>query len=70
MNGYHDLHIWGMSTTENALTVHIVKQGDEIDDMLTHKICHDLHDKFGIEHVTIQYEAGTKDLHCGPNCNT
>lgn len=64
---FHDLHIWAMSTTENALTVHIVKEGTSIDDNLTHKICKDLHSKFGIEHTTIQYESGNKELNCMPN---
>lgn len=68
VNEFHDLHIWGMSTTENALTVHIIKHEPFIDDKLTHKINHALHEKFGIEHTTIQYEAGEKKFKCSSNC--
>ncbi len=51
----HDLLIWGMSTTETALTAHLVipKGGD--DALLAHTAC-ELHDRFGIEHVTLQVE--------------
>ena len=39
----HDLHIWGMSTTEAALTVHLVKPDATIDDALLARITRDLH---------------------------
>ena len=52
----HDLHIWGMSTTEVALTAHIVKQIATDDDSLIAEIKKELHDRFGIEHITIQWE--------------
>ncbi|MED4942516.1 cation diffusion facilitator family transporter [Heyndrickxia coagulans] len=55
----HDLHIWGMSTTETILTVHIVRSQIEDNDQLLEKLEKDLHDKFGIEHATIQIEKGT-----------
>jgi cobalt-zinc-cadmium efflux system protein len=58
----HDLHVWGMSTTETALTVHLVKPGAEVDDALIGRICHELHARFGIEHTTIQLERS--DRHC------
>jgi cobalt-zinc-cadmium efflux system protein len=54
----HDLHIWAMSTTESALTAHLVKPGAEIDDALLAHICDELHDRFGICHATIQLEKG------------
>jgi cobalt-zinc-cadmium efflux system protein len=54
----HDLHIWAMSTTETALTVHLVKPDGAIDDSLLSRIQTELHDRFGIEHVTIQCECG------------
>jgi len=65
---FHDLHIWGMSTTENALTVHIVKEGAFIDDELTKKINHDLHHLFGIEHATVQFETTGQKLSCCADC--
>ncbi len=54
----HDLHIWGMSTTETALTAHLViPEGHPGDRFLAH-ICQELHDQFGIDHATIQIELG------------
>ena len=61
----HDLHIWGMSTTEAALTVHLVKPDAAIDDSLLARIKRDLHDKFGIDHTTIQFERGDAAHPCG-----
>jgi cobalt-zinc-cadmium efflux system protein len=52
----HDLHIWPMSTTEVALTGHIVKPELANDDALLTRISQDLHDRFGIEHATLQVE--------------
>jgi cobalt-zinc-cadmium efflux system protein len=54
----HDLHIWAMSTTETALTVHLVMPIGSPDDGFLSRITTDLHDRFGIEHVTIQIEKG------------
>lgn len=55
----HDLHIWGMSTTEAALTVHLIRSEIDDNDLLLQKITKELHDQFGIEHATIQIEKGT-----------
>src|SRR6185503_3428843 len=53
----HDLHIWGMSTTESALTAHLVRpQADGDEDTLLAQVARELHDKFAIEHSTIQIE--------------
>ncbi|MFZ1430869.1 MAG: cation diffusion facilitator family transporter [Geminicoccaceae bacterium] len=52
----HDLHIWGMSTTETALTVHLVRPAEAMDDGLLARLRHDLHHQFGIAHTTIQVE--------------
>ncbi|MEO6049432.1 MAG: cation diffusion facilitator family transporter [Candidatus Kapaibacterium sp.] len=54
----HDLHIWGMSTTEPALTVHLVKPDGNHPDEFIAGICDELHHRFGIEHTTIQIERG------------
>jgi cobalt-zinc-cadmium efflux system protein len=54
----HDLHVWGMSTTENALTAHLVIPDGSGGDALLAKACRELHDRFGIEHATIQLERG------------
>ena len=58
----HDLHIWSMSTTETALTGHLVRANDRVDDALLERATHELHDRFGIEHVTLQLE--TVSHHC------
>jgi cobalt-zinc-cadmium efflux system protein len=52
----HDLHIWAMSTTESALTVHLIKPAIENDDPLLRRIMHELHENFHIDHVTVQIE--------------
>jgi cobalt-zinc-cadmium efflux system protein len=60
----HDLHIWAMSTTETALTAHLVKPDGKLDDPLLDQIQHELHDRFGIEHMTVQLECGNADHSC------
>ncbi len=52
----HDLHIWGMSTTETALTAHLVRSSDRVDDALLEQAARELHDRFSIEHTTLQFE--------------
>jgi cobalt-zinc-cadmium efflux system protein len=53
----HHLHIWGMSTTQVALTVHLVKADGIIDNDLLKRIEEDLEEEFQIEHATIQLES-------------
>lgn len=54
----HDLHIWAMSTSRIALTVHIVIPDGNFDDEDLSRVSDELHHKFGIEHSTIQLERG------------
>ncbi len=54
----HDLHIWGMSTTETALTAHLVRPGGAIDDGLLHRACAELRARFSVHHATLQIESG------------
>lgn len=54
----HHLHVWGMSTTEIALTVHLTKPDGKLDDALLEQISSELHDRFKISHATIQLEQG------------
>lgn len=60
----HDLHIWPISTTETALTVHLVAPSRQGDDGFLLRVCADLRDKFGIAHATIQVERNPKDAAC------
>ena len=55
--GVHDLHVWGMSTTETALTVHLVVPQGLPDEELQH-LRRELHQQFGVEHATVQIEQG------------
>jgi cobalt-zinc-cadmium efflux system protein len=60
----HDLHIWGMSTTETALTAHIVRPGGELDDSLLRRACAELRTRFAVHHATLQVEAGQGEHPC------
>lgn len=55
----HDLHIWPMSTTEIALTCHLVMPSGQPGDAFLFEICQQLRDNFGIHHTTIQIETDT-----------
>jgi cobalt-zinc-cadmium efflux system protein len=60
----HDLHVWALSSTEPALTVHLVMlAGLPKADFLS-RVSHDLREQFGIEHSTIQIEVGMSMLPC------
>jgi cobalt-zinc-cadmium efflux system protein len=54
----HDLHIWAMSTTENAMTCHLVIPTGHSGDQFLETACEAVHHKFGIGHSTLQIETG------------
>ncbi len=54
----HDLHIWPMSTTETALTCHLVMPGGHPGDEFIESTAKILHDEFQIRHSTLQFEVG------------
>ncbi|MDO9212401.1 MAG: cation diffusion facilitator family transporter [Methylococcales bacterium] len=54
----HDLHIWGLSTTETALTVHLVMPNGCPNDAFIDDITHTLDHAFSIHHCTLQIEQG------------
>ena len=61
----HDLHVWPLSTNETALTAHLFAPEVESTDQLLHRARHMLHDRFQIEHCTIQIERiHLKHPHC------
>ena len=62
----HDLHIWALSTTDAALTVHLATN-TQTDVAFITNVQHQLHQQFDIEHATIQVEYGKAD--CETNCN-
>ncbi|MDE0863147.1 MAG: cation diffusion facilitator family transporter [Rubripirellula sp.] len=61
----HDLHVWAISTTEIALTVHIVRPDLENDDAMLREACEMLHARFDINHTTIQIERSISATDCG-----
>jgi len=56
VSAVHDLHIWPMSTTETALTAHLVMPGGHLGDGFLHDLAHELEHRFGIGHATVQVE--------------
>jgi cobalt-zinc-cadmium efflux system protein len=61
----HDLHIWGLSTNEIALTAHLVIPERNLHDADFASIKYDLKYQFKISHVTLQVEKGTTADPCG-----
>ncbi|MDZ4139438.1 MAG: cation diffusion facilitator family transporter [Erythrobacter sp.] len=62
----HDLHVWPMSTTETALTAHLVMPGRPASDSFLHDIAASLETRFGVGHSTLQVESGENP--CGQGC--
>lgn len=60
----HDLHIWALSTTETALTVHLVRPECGQDDGFLHELREALQSRFGIGHATVQVEQGDHEKPC------
>ncbi|MGF6273635.1 cobalt-zinc-cadmium efflux system protein [Massilia sp. UYP11] len=60
----HDLHIWAMSTTETALTAHLVIPGGYPGDAALDAIAHTLRNDYAIHHCTLQVGQGTIHHHC------
>jgi cobalt-zinc-cadmium efflux system protein len=59
----HDLHIWPMSTTETALTCHLVTPAGHPGDTFTMDVANQLEQRFNIHHTTLQIEV-TEDADC------
>ncbi|MEP6602474.1 MAG: cation diffusion facilitator family transporter [Spartobacteria bacterium] len=60
VSAVHDLHIWAMSTTQIALTAHLVMPNQTGGDPFLHDVCAHLQHAFGIEHSTIQVEQNAE----------
>lgn len=67
VQGLHDLHIWAMSTTETALTAHLVTPAGHPGDAFLHRLAHDLEHRFGICHATVQIELENQGA-CATGC--
>ena len=63
----HHVHIWPLSTTETALTAHMVQPTGSADELIR-AAQRMLHDRFHIEHSTLQVERGRAGTH--GNCET
>ncbi|MGJ7459231.1 cation diffusion facilitator family transporter [Halomonas sp. MA07-2] len=67
----HDLHVWAMSTSDNALTAHLVIDTDHLDrDALLEQATLMLHERFRIRHSVLQQESREYAAHCpmGERC--
>lgn len=62
VNQVHDLHIWGMSTTETAMTVHLCRSTLDGNNEFLEKLNKDLSSQFPLTHITIQVELGKVDF--------
>ena len=61
----HDVHVWAMSTTEFAMTAHLVKPSGDNNDQLLRETAESLHHRFNIGHTTIQIERDVNEANCG-----
>jgi len=66
----HDLHVWPMSTTEVALTAHLVMPGRPAPDRFLREVATSLEARFGVHHATLQVESGDDPCNklCGAGC--
>jgi cobalt-zinc-cadmium efflux system protein len=64
VSAIHDLHIWAMSTTETALTVHLVMPCGHPGDRFLANLSEELRHHFNIAHATLQIEVDDTDHPC------
>jgi cobalt-zinc-cadmium efflux system protein len=60
----HDLHIWAMSTTETALTAHVVMPTAAVRPTFLSEVCKELHAQFDIQHSTLQIDPDDSPAPC------
>ncbi|WP_438397147.1 cation diffusion facilitator family transporter [Caballeronia sp. DA-9] len=60
----HDIHIWALSTTATALTAHLVRPNNGLDDAFLNHACEGLEERFAIGHATFQIEEGDPGYLC------
>ena len=66
VRGVHDLHVWAISTQENALSVHLWMPEQQLSDQARHELSKKLREQHNIHHVTIQVEH--TQGHCDDSC--
>lgn len=70
VTGVHDLHIWPISTTQTALTAHLVRPAAAAtgsdDDVFLQSAAESIRQRFGIDHSTLQVERGTATCALAP----
>jgi cobalt-zinc-cadmium efflux system protein len=64
VSGIHDLHVWALSTTEIALTAHLVMPAGSPGDRFLAEVAEELEEHFGIGHTTLQIETGENGDWC------
>ncbi len=64
VSGVHDLHVWALSTTDVALTAHLVMPGGHPGDAWLDSLAHALTHEYGIRHATFQVETGVQGHAC------
>lgn len=60
----HDLHIWPTSTTNTALTAHLVMQELPPDNRFLNEVAHELDHRYQIQHATLQLELASSEVAC------
>lgn len=64
VSGVHDLHVWALSTTDVALTAHLVMPQGHPGDAWLDALAHALTAAYGIRHATFQVETGVQGHAC------
>ena len=65
----HHVHIWGLSTTDAAMTAHVVLSQPDLNNALLARIREELHDRYRIGHATIQLESHDEELCLTRQCS-
>ena len=74
VEGIHDLHVWTITSGRDALSAHVVHRAAVAQPALLNALRLKLHDRFGVDHLTIQMEAADSAdqtfhfCHAGTEC--
>ncbi len=70
VGGVHDLHVWTISSGLDALSAHISHEDSVVHSELLAAVRERLHDRFGIDHLTIQMETMSRETEAVYICET